>query len=151
MRSDSVKNMSAYADQNHAPSLATAQLEFSQEEFQKCLGILAGRCASCNASHIFLHILAILYCRTGIRYLRYGSVLLYSVTVILSKYVFTEKSSPSVSESSDSSLSSASASKQSFPSSSKVNFIRKITTEEHSPCLIFGHSLQDQVISFHLT
>ena len=29
MRSDSVKNMSAYADQNHAPSFAAAQLEFS--------------------------------------------------------------------------------------------------------------------------
>ena len=28
MRSDSVKNMSAYADQNHAPSLAVARLEF---------------------------------------------------------------------------------------------------------------------------
>jgi len=27
MRSDSVKNMSAYADQNHAPSLAAARLE----------------------------------------------------------------------------------------------------------------------------
>ena len=29
MRSDSVKNMSAYADQNHAPSLAAARLEFN--------------------------------------------------------------------------------------------------------------------------
>ena len=29
MRSDSVKNMSAYADQNHAPSLAAAQLEYT--------------------------------------------------------------------------------------------------------------------------
>ena len=29
MRSDSVKNMSAYADQNHAPSLAAARLEYS--------------------------------------------------------------------------------------------------------------------------
>ena len=28
MRSDSVKNMSAYADQNHAPSLAVARLEY---------------------------------------------------------------------------------------------------------------------------
>ena len=28
MRSDSVKNMSAYADQNHAPSLAAARLEY---------------------------------------------------------------------------------------------------------------------------
>ena len=27
MRSDSVKNMSAYADQNHAPCLAVARLE----------------------------------------------------------------------------------------------------------------------------
>ena len=27
MRSDSVKNASAYADQNHAPSLAAARLE----------------------------------------------------------------------------------------------------------------------------
>ena len=27
MRSDSVKNMTAYADQNHAPSLATARLD----------------------------------------------------------------------------------------------------------------------------
>ena len=27
MRSDSVKNVSAYADQNHAPSLAAARLE----------------------------------------------------------------------------------------------------------------------------
>ena len=27
MRSDSVKNMSAYADQNHAPSLAAARLD----------------------------------------------------------------------------------------------------------------------------
>ena len=33
MRSDSVKNMSAYADQNHAPSLAAARLE--QTEIQK--------------------------------------------------------------------------------------------------------------------
>ncbi|MBP0061648.1 hypothetical protein JYQ77_16030, partial [Anaerobutyricum soehngenii] len=30
MRSDSVKNMSAYADQNHAPSLAAARLEFQE-------------------------------------------------------------------------------------------------------------------------
>ena len=30
MRSDSVKNMSAYADQNHAPSLAAARLEFEK-------------------------------------------------------------------------------------------------------------------------
>ena len=29
MRSDSVKNMSAYADQNHAPSLTDVRLEFS--------------------------------------------------------------------------------------------------------------------------
>ena len=29
MRSDSVKNMSAYADQNHAPSLAAARIEFN--------------------------------------------------------------------------------------------------------------------------
>ena len=29
MRSDSVKNMSAYADQNHAPSLAAARLEIT--------------------------------------------------------------------------------------------------------------------------
>ena len=29
MRSDSVKNMSAYADQNHAPSLAAARLELT--------------------------------------------------------------------------------------------------------------------------
>ena len=28
MRSDSVKNVSAYADQNHAPSLADARLEY---------------------------------------------------------------------------------------------------------------------------
>ena len=28
MRSDSVKNMSAYADQNHAPSLTDVRLEF---------------------------------------------------------------------------------------------------------------------------
>ena len=27
MRSDSIKNMSAYADQNHAPSLAAVRLE----------------------------------------------------------------------------------------------------------------------------
>ena len=30
MRSDSVKNMSAYADQNHATSLATARLESAE-------------------------------------------------------------------------------------------------------------------------
>ena len=30
MRSDSVKNVSAYADQNHAPSLAAARLEFQE-------------------------------------------------------------------------------------------------------------------------
>ena len=30
MCSDSVKNMSAYADQNHAPSLAAARLEFEK-------------------------------------------------------------------------------------------------------------------------
>ena len=41
MRSDSVKNMSAYADQNHAPSLATARLELYRkkriiyEDFEK--------------------------------------------------------------------------------------------------------------------
>ena len=29
MRSDSVKNMSAYADQNHAPSLAATRLEWA--------------------------------------------------------------------------------------------------------------------------
>ena len=29
MRSDSVKNMSAYADQNHAPSLTDVRLEFT--------------------------------------------------------------------------------------------------------------------------
>ena len=29
MRSDSVKNMSAYADQNHAPSLTDVRLEYS--------------------------------------------------------------------------------------------------------------------------
>ena len=33
MRSDSVKNMSAYADQNHAPSLATARLELQEHKF----------------------------------------------------------------------------------------------------------------------
>jgi hypothetical protein len=32
MRSDSVKNMSAYADQNHAPSLAATRLEFISEQ-----------------------------------------------------------------------------------------------------------------------
>ena len=31
MRSDSVKNMSAYADQNHAPSLAAARLEIDEK------------------------------------------------------------------------------------------------------------------------
>ena len=31
MRSDSVKNVSAYADQNHAPSLAAARLEWIVE------------------------------------------------------------------------------------------------------------------------
>ena len=42
MRSDSVKNMSAYADQNHAPSLAAARLEFSRENsrFYNTGGIL---------------------------------------------------------------------------------------------------------------
>ena len=34
MRSDSVKNMSAYADQNHAPSLAAARLEQSASDFE---------------------------------------------------------------------------------------------------------------------
>ena len=38
MRSDSVKNMSAYADQNHAPSLAAARLELNpQKRFQDVL------------------------------------------------------------------------------------------------------------------
>ena len=32
MRSDSVKNVSAYADQNHAPSLAAARLEITKKE-----------------------------------------------------------------------------------------------------------------------
>ena len=32
MRSDSVKNMSAYADQNHAPSLAAARLEITYSD-----------------------------------------------------------------------------------------------------------------------
>ena len=32
MRSDSVKNMSAYADQNHAPSLTDVRLELSRED-----------------------------------------------------------------------------------------------------------------------
>ena len=35
MRSDSVKNMSAYADQNHAPSLAVARLEFTGKNAAK--------------------------------------------------------------------------------------------------------------------
>ncbi len=30
MRSDSVKNMSAYADQNHAPSLTYVRLEYGR-------------------------------------------------------------------------------------------------------------------------
>ena len=30
MRSDSVKNMSAYADQNHAPSLTDVRLEYGR-------------------------------------------------------------------------------------------------------------------------
>ena len=34
MRSDSVKNMSAYADQNHAPSLAAARLEFNLTKYE---------------------------------------------------------------------------------------------------------------------
>ena len=33
MRSDSVKNMSAYADQNHAPSLTDVRLELSRDDF----------------------------------------------------------------------------------------------------------------------
>ena len=57
-----------------------------------------------------------------------GSILPYSVTIIFSKYVFTEKSTSPVSESSASSPSSdssasSSAIKHSFPSSSKLNFI----------------------------
>ena len=35
MRSDSVKNMSAYADQNHAPSLTDVRLELSDSLFLK--------------------------------------------------------------------------------------------------------------------
>ena len=35
MRSDSVKNMSAYADQNHAPSLTDVRLELSDRLFLK--------------------------------------------------------------------------------------------------------------------
>jgi len=38
MRSDSVKNMSAYADQNHAPSLAEARLEFTGKNAAKMPG-----------------------------------------------------------------------------------------------------------------
>ena len=39
MRSDSVKNMSAYADQNHAPSLTDVRLEniIQQDNIQKSM------------------------------------------------------------------------------------------------------------------
>ena len=36
MRSDSVKNMSAYADQNYAPSLAAARLEYKNHTQALC-------------------------------------------------------------------------------------------------------------------
>ena len=36
MRSDSVKNMSAYADQNHEPSLAAARLEYKNHTQALC-------------------------------------------------------------------------------------------------------------------
>ena len=39
MRSDSVKNMSAYADQNHAPSLAVARLELLALTLYSCDGL----------------------------------------------------------------------------------------------------------------
>ena len=35
MRSDSVKNVSAYADQNHAPSLAAVRLKYVIQEGMK--------------------------------------------------------------------------------------------------------------------
>ena len=35
MRSDSVKNMSAYADQNHAPSLTDVRLELCMASLMK--------------------------------------------------------------------------------------------------------------------
>ena len=39
MHSDSVKNVSAYADQNHAPRLADARLEFMRiTDFTKFTG-----------------------------------------------------------------------------------------------------------------
>ena len=37
MRSDSVKNMSAYADKNHAPSLAVARLEILRKVIRICI------------------------------------------------------------------------------------------------------------------
>ena len=35
MRSDSVKNMSAYADQNHTPSLTDVRLEGNEKHMRK--------------------------------------------------------------------------------------------------------------------
>ena len=47
MRSDSVKNMSAYADQNHAPSLTDVRLEFSvPDSAQLAEEITAGTCVT---------------------------------------------------------------------------------------------------------
>ena len=37
MRSDSVKNMSAYADQNHAPSFTDVRLEFRKYRLVKTI------------------------------------------------------------------------------------------------------------------
>ena len=69
-----------------------------------------------------------------------GSILHYSTTSILSKYVFTEKSSPSVSEVS-SSLPSDSGSKHSFPSSNKLSLIvsqLKSIVPASSPAAVFN-------------
>ena len=42
MRSDSVKNMSAYADQNHAPSFTDVRLEFRKYRLVKTISARGG-------------------------------------------------------------------------------------------------------------
>ena len=62
MRSDSVKNMSAYADQNHAPSLTDVRLElFAQKEvkikqYVAKRDLIVGRLMVMSGNHFILSV-----------------------------------------------------------------------------------------------
>ena len=53
MRSDSVKNMSAYADQNHAPSLTDVRLE-SFRLVERSVLDLTMEYLHCRTGHIYM-------------------------------------------------------------------------------------------------